>query len=260
MISNFKLFHKNGKIQAYENFPLGRDPNMNGWHFMDEDDQLGVPPVQQSSKDVGPPITMVEAPNMDEASHNQEDSSLGDPLGHLVQEVFQPPPSEVDTSADTALSAIGYNPKEWNQYSVVTTDGDFSDPSISNSTNDLLEPTYEEVSPPPEGEVPEARGDEVAALQKQLQEEKNKIIKAKKIIQALRDELHFHMNTLRREIHKREKAYSQVSMAQFCLDLEEMSNRQHVEMIHFAKRKHGVLADEISRLKANNDSREPIHR
>ena len=43
-------------------------------------------------------------------------------------------------------------------------------------------------------------------------------------------------------------------MAQFCLDLEEMSNRQHVEMIHFAKRKHGVLTDEISRLKANNDS------
>jgi len=54
---------------------------MNGWHFIDEDDQLGVPQVQQSSEDVGPPITMVEAPNMDEASHNQEVSSLGDPSG-----------------------------------------------------------------------------------------------------------------------------------------------------------------------------------
>jgi hypothetical protein len=137
---------------------------MNGWHFMDEDDQLGVQQVQQSSEDVGPPITMVEAPNRDVASHDKEVSSQGDPLGHLVQEVLQPPPSEVDTSADTALAAVGYNPREWNQYSVVTTDGDLSDPSISNSTNDPLEPTYEEVSPPPEGEIPEARGDEVKVL------------------------------------------------------------------------------------------------
>ena len=225
-------------------------------HGMDEDDQLGVPQVQQSSEDVGPPITMVEAPNRDVASHNKEVSSQGDPLGHLVQEVLQPPPSEVDTSADTALAAVGYNPREWNQYSMVTTDGDLSDPSISNSTNDPLEPTYEEVSPPPEGEVPEARGDEVKVLQKQLQEEKNKIIKAKKIIQELRGELSYHMNTLRREIHKKEK----VSMAHFCLDLEEMSNKQHMEMIHFVKRKHEILVEEISRLKANNDSRDPMDR
>ena len=245
---------------SIENLPLGRDPNMNGWHFMDEDDQLGVPQVQQSSEDVGPPITMVEAPNRDVASHNQEDSSPGDPLGHLVQEVFQPPPSEADTSADTALSAVGYNPREWNQYSVVTTDGDLSDPSISNSTNDPLEPTYEEVSPPPEGEVPEARGDEVKVLQKQLQEEKNKIIKAKKIIQDLRGELHYHLNTLRREIHKKEKAFSQVSMAHFCLELEEMSNRQQVEMIHFVKRKHGILTEENNHLKAINDSKNPMNR
>jgi len=86
---------------------------MNGWHFMDEDDQLGVQQVQQSSEDVGPPITMVEAPNRDVASHDKEVSSQGDPLGHLVQEVLQPPPSEVDTSADTALAAVGYNPREW---------------------------------------------------------------------------------------------------------------------------------------------------
>ena len=233
---------------------------MNGWHFMDEDDQLGVQQVQQSSEDVGPPITMVEAPNRDVASHDKEVSSQGDPLGHLVQEVLQPPPSEVDTSADTALAAVGYNPREWNQYSVVTTDGDLSDPSISNSTNDPLEPTYEEVSPPLEGEVPEARGDEVQVLQKQLQEEKNKIIKAQKIIQELRGELQFQMNTLRREIHKKEKAFSQVSMAHFCLELEEMSNRQHVEMIHFVKRKHGILTEEISHLKAINDSTNPMER
>jgi hypothetical protein len=233
---------------------------MNGWHFMDEDDQLGVQQVQQSSEDVGPPITMVEAPNRDVASHNKEVSSQGDPLGHLVQEVLQPPPSEVDTSADTALAAVGYNPREWNQYSVVTTDGDLSDPSISNSTNDPLEPTYEEVSPPPEGEIPEARGDEVKILQKQLQEEKDKIIKAQKIIQELRGELQFQMNTLRREIHKKENAFSQVTTAHFCLELEEMSNRQHVEMINFVKRKHGVLTAEIGRLKAINDSTTPIDR
>ncbi len=119
----------------------------------------------------------------------------------------------------------------------VTTDGDLSDPSISNSTNDPLEPTYEEVSPPLEGEIPEARGDEVQILQKQLQEEKNKIIKAQKIIQELRGELQFQMNTLRREIHKKENAFSQVTTAHFCLELEEMSNRQHVEMINFVKRK-----------------------
>jgi len=123
-----------------------------------------------------------------------------------------------------------------------------------------LEPTYEAVSPPPEGDIPEARGDEVQVLQKQLQEEKNKIIKAQKIIQELRGELQFQMNTLRREIHKKEKAFSQVSMAHFCLELEEMSNRQHVEMINFVKRKHGVLTAEIGRLKAINDSTTPIDR
>ena len=107
---------------------------------------------------------------------------------------------------------------------MVTTDGDLPHPSISTPANDPLEPTYEEVSPPPEGEVPEARGDEVKDLQK---EEKNKVVKARARIDELRRELSFHMNALRREIHKREKAYSQVSMAQFCLDLEEMSNRQY---------------------------------
>jgi hypothetical protein len=39
-----------------------------------------------------------------------------------------------------------------------------------------------------------------------------------------------------------------------------MSNRQHVEVIHFVKRKHGILTEEISHLKAINDSTIPIDR
>jgi len=92
-------------------------------------------------------------------------------------------------------------------------------------------------------------------LQKQLQEEKNRAIKSAKRIEELRKELHFQLNALRREIHKRQEAYSQVSIAQFCLDLEEMTNRQHVEMIHLARRRYSILSEEINRLKANADTK-----
>ena len=235
---------------------------MTGWDTDSNTSANGEPSAPLDSVDTPPPAYTGESLSLDAAT-SLAPADACDTLSRIMDEVFSeiPPEHVPPTAADDALADITTPPTEWNRF--VDPHDRFVDPpntnrfvdppnaSIFYSDTDSDEQStdgnapkpsiYEPLSPEPDTVV--YSGDsELTKLNKLLKREQTKSAILFKQVDSLRGQLNDLMQTLRREMWKRQKLASEVLTSRYCLALSELMVQNNTEVVKLAAKNYARLA------------------
>ena len=218
---------------------------MTGWDTDSNTSANGEPSAPLDSVDTPPPAYTGESLSLDAAT-SLAPADACDALSRIMDEVFSeiPPEHVPPTAADDALADITTPPTEWNRFvdphdrcvdppnaSIFYSDTDSDEQSTDG--NAPKPSIYEPISPEPDTIV--YSGDsELTKLNKLLKREQTKSAILFKQVDSLRGQLNDLMQTLRREMWKRQKLASEVLTSRYCLALSELMVQNNTEVVKLA--------------------------